>query len=95
MTLCSVGNDILFRDIERVIRSLNITHLSLTPTVAALINSQNVPNVKFIVTAGEALTLNVLKNWANKGLWQGDFTPIQRDYIDRLLIICYIIRIRP
>lgn len=71
MTLCSTRNDILFRDIERVIRCLGITHLSLTPSVAGLIDSQSVPNVNFLVTAGEAMTSKVSKNWGNRGLWQG------------------------
>ncbi|GAD98283.1 nonribosomal siderophore peptide synthase, putative [Paecilomyces variotii No. 5] len=53
MTLCSATNDIMFRDIEHVIRTMDVTHLSLTPTVAALIHPSNVPKVKFLVTAGE------------------------------------------
>ncbi|EFE39833.1 nonribosomal siderophore peptide synthase SidC [Trichophyton verrucosum HKI 0517] len=71
MTLCSAKNDVLFRDIEHAIRILRITHLSMTPTVAALVRANNVPLVKFLVTAGEALTPKVLMDWAGKGLWQG------------------------
>ncbi|KAK2868094.1 NRPS, partial [Arthroderma sp. PD_2] len=71
MTLCSAKNDVLFRDIEEAIRSLRITHLSMTPTVAALVRSKNVPLVKFLVTAGEAMTPKVLMDWAGRGLWQG------------------------
>ncbi|KAL1958105.1 hypothetical protein VTO42DRAFT_5145 [Malbranchea cinnamomea] len=71
MTLCATTNDILFRDIEKVICALNVTHLSLTPTVAALVNPPNVPNVRFLVTAGEAMTPKVLGEWADKGLYQG------------------------
>jgi amino acid adenylation domain-containing protein len=71
MCLCSATNDVLFSDIEQCIRRLEITHLSLTPTVAALICPQNVPKVKFLVTAGEAVTEKVMKTWADKGLYQG------------------------
>ncbi|WEW57918.1 hypothetical protein PRK78_003385 [Emydomyces testavorans] len=71
MTLCSATNDVLFRDIERAIRTLEITHLSLTPTVASLIHSRNVPKVQFLVTAGEALTAGVVKEWADIGVYQG------------------------
>ncbi|KAF3491148.1 nonribosomal peptide synthetase 2 [Arthroderma uncinatum] len=71
MTLCSAKNDVLFRDIEEAIRSLRITHLSMTPTVAALVRAKNVPLVKFLVTAGEAMTPKVLMDWAGRGLWQG------------------------
>ncbi|EED21789.1 nonribosomal siderophore peptide synthase SidC [Talaromyces stipitatus ATCC 10500] len=71
MTLCSATNDIMFRDIEAVIRNMHITHLSLTPTVAALIRPENVPEVGFLVTAGEGLTAKVHREWAGNGLYQG------------------------
>lgn len=71
MTLCSATNDIMFRDIEAVIRNMHITHLSLTPTVAALIRPENIPEVRFLVTAGEGLTAKVHREWADKGLYQG------------------------
>ena len=69
--LCAAEKDVLFRDIENSIRLLDITHLSLTPTVAALVNPKNVPNVKFLITAGEAVTQKVFKLWAGYGLYQG------------------------
>lgn len=71
MCLCSASNDVLFSDIEKCIRRLDITHLSMTPTVAALVRPENVPKVKFLVTAGEAVTEKVMRTWAGKGLYQG------------------------
>ncbi|KAJ9649489.1 hypothetical protein H2199_000264 [Coniosporium tulheliwenetii] len=56
MCLCSATKDVLFHDLENAIRQMNISHLSLTPTVAALVHPLNVPKVKFLVTAGEAVT---------------------------------------
>ncbi|KZF19680.1 nonribosomal peptide synthetase 2 [Xylona heveae TC161] len=70
MTLCSATNDVLFRDIEHAIRKMGITHLSLTPTVAGLIDPRNVPNVKFLVCAGESMTSKVFRSWAGRGLYQ-------------------------
>lgn len=72
MTLCSATNDIMFSDIEAVIRNMHITHLSLTPTVAALVRPENVPEVRLLVTAGEGLTAKVHHDWAEKGLYQGE-----------------------
>lgn len=69
--ICSATKDVLFRDIEQAIRILDVTHLSLTPTVAALVNPDNVPNVQFLVTAGEAVTQKVFNSWAGRGLYQG------------------------
>ncbi|KAI7219379.1 peptide synthetase [Hortaea werneckii] len=71
MCLCSAIKDVLFRDLEQSIRALNITHLSLTPTVASLINPENVPSVKFLVAAGEGVTDTVRRRWAGHGLHQG------------------------
>lgn len=70
MCLCSGTNDTLFDDLEQTIRELNVTHLSLTPTVASLIDPSTVPLVEFLVTAGEPLTQAVLDKWDRK-LWQG------------------------
>lgn len=70
MCLCTGTNDVLFEDLESSIRELDVTHLSLTPTVASLIDPQNVPNVEFLVTAGEPMTQSVLQKWGPK-LWQG------------------------
>lgn len=69
--LCPATKDVLFRDLENAINQLDITHLSLTPTVAALVDPVNVPKVHFLVTAGEAVTHQVHKAWADKGLYQG------------------------
>ncbi|TGO76172.1 hypothetical protein BELL_0170g00030 [Botrytis elliptica] len=69
--LCSAVKDVLFRDIELAIRVLEVTHLSLTPTVAALIDPLKVPKVEFLVTAGEAVTQKVFNTWAGHGLYQG------------------------
>ncbi|KAG9899731.1 peptide synthetase, partial [Aureobasidium melanogenum] len=71
MCLCSASKDVLFRDLENAINELDITHLSMTPTVAALTNPAHIPRVQFLVTAGEAVTHQVHNAWAGKGLYQG------------------------
>jgi amino acid adenylation domain-containing protein len=71
MCLCTATKDDLFSDIERSVNELGITHLSLTPTVASLVHPDRVPKVKFLVTAGEAVTEHVRRQWAGRGLYQG------------------------
>lgn len=71
MCLCSATKDVIFRDFEHSIRAFGATHLSLTPTVAALVNPENVPTVQFLVTAGEGITERVHRRWAGHGLHQG------------------------
>ncbi|EFQ31398.1 amino acid adenylation domain-containing protein [Colletotrichum graminicola] len=68
--LCSGTNDTLFEDLERAIRFLECTHLSMTPTVASLVDPRNVPTVEFLVTAGEPMTAVVAEKWTGY-LFQG------------------------
>jgi amino acid adenylation domain-containing protein len=70
--LCTAKKDDLFSDLERAINQMGVTHLSLTPTVAALIDPDNVPRVEFLVTAGEAVTEHVRRKWTGRGLYQGE-----------------------
>ncbi|CAK7270423.1 NRPS [Sporothrix epigloea] len=70
LCVCSATNDVMFADLERVIRLFGITHLSMTPTVAAIVNPQTTPSVEFLVTAGEPLTDRVATTWS-KQLFQG------------------------
>lgn len=70
MCLCVATNDVLFADLEQSIRNMDVTHLSMTPTVASLVNPQNVPKVELLVTSGEPMTTEVARNWMGK-LYQG------------------------
>ncbi|RYP90837.1 hypothetical protein DL770_003046 [Monosporascus sp. CRB-9-2] len=70
MCLCSATNDTLFEDLERAIRTLRVTHLSMTVTVASLVDPRNVPDIEFLVTSGEPMTDEVLGKWADS-LYQG------------------------
>lgn len=70
MCLCSATNDTLFEDLERSIRALEVTHLSMTPTVASLVDPASVPKVEFLVTSGEPMTSEVARKWVGK-LYQG------------------------
>lgn len=71
VTLVAASNDVLFRDIEHFIDHCGITHLSMTPSVAALVDPDNVPNVKMLVTAGEPMNSKVFQQWSGRGLYQG------------------------
>ena len=75
MCICAADNDTLLRDLEFAIESMNISHLSLTPTVASLLDVKKIPKVRFLVTAGEAVTDILIRNWAEIGLYQGMIVP--------------------
>lgn len=67
MVLTSGTKDVLLRDLPAVINNLQITHLSLTNTVASLLPA-DFPSVKFFVQAGEFLTEAVKRVWARPGV---------------------------
>jgi ferricrocin synthase len=71
MRLVSGSNDVLFRDPEAFVNATEVTHLSMTPSVAALVRPERVPDVKLLVTAGEPMNSKVFEEWADRGLWQG------------------------
>ena len=71
MTLCAATNDVLFRGLEGLIDRLGVTHLSLTPSVAALLDPRETPQVKMLVTAGEPMNSKVFQFWTDHGLYQG------------------------
>ncbi len=68
-TLVSAKKDTIFVDIEKLVNESGVTHLSLTPTVAALVNPDNVPSVEVLMSAGEAMTPKVFQTWSGKGLY--------------------------
>ncbi|KAI1821473.1 amino acid adenylation domain-containing protein [Xylaria intraflava] len=70
MSLCAAINETLFENFEEIIRLFKITHLSLTVTVASLLNPENIPTVQFLVTSGEPMTEEVLQRWS-RHLYQG------------------------
>ena len=86
MCVCAGTNDTLFEDLERAVRMLKVTHLSMTVTVASLINPRNVPDVEFLVTSGEPMTDEVLEKWADS-LYQGklQFLPFFTDRAANLI----------
>ncbi|KAK9478731.1 hypothetical protein V1514DRAFT_356642 [Lipomyces japonicus] len=66
MTIFSSSKSILLPKLSKIILENKITHLSLTPTVSSLLESQHMNNVEFIVLAGEPLTLPAIKFWERK-----------------------------
>lgn len=71
MCLVSSTKDILFHDIEGFIQASNVTHLSMTPTMASMVDPLKVPNVEFLVTAGEPMTEYLQQKWGDDKLYNG------------------------
>ena len=88
MCVCSATNDVLFDDLERAIRAMEITHLSMTPTVASIVRREAVPRVRFLVTAGEPMTQAVYEEWIGI-LYQGKYGLLLLSVRDLTMMIGY------
>ncbi|KAF8587754.1 acetyl-CoA synthetase-like protein [Ramaria rubella] len=64
-TLCIVPKQKLIDDLGNVARSLDVTFLETTPTVAALIKPEDVPSLQRLTVSGELLTPEVRNTWAD------------------------------
>ena len=71
MCLVSARKDLLFHDIEKLIQTSKVTQLSLTPTVAGMIDPLMVPTVETLVTAGEPMTEYLQAKWGGEKLYNG------------------------
>ncbi|TLD13911.1 uncharacterized protein PgNI_02633 [Pyricularia grisea] len=63
-TICMSPTDDIFSDMAGFIRRMNVSYACITPTVAGLIRPADVPNLKTVTFAGEAVTKSLIKNWA-------------------------------
>jgi non-ribosomal peptide synthetase component F len=68
-TLCAADKDTLLFDLELAIRSLKVTHIDLTPSVASIVRREKIPCLQYLISGGEAISASILKEWGNgKGL---------------------------
>ncbi|KAF8574904.1 amino acid adenylation [Ramaria rubella] len=64
-TLCIVPKRRLMDELGNVARSLDITYLGTSPTVAALITHEEIPSLQTLEVSGEMLTPAVRNAWAD------------------------------
>ncbi|KAJ3033799.1 hypothetical protein HDV00_005812 [Rhizophlyctis rosea] len=62
-TLCSAPKNALLTDLAGVINKLEVTEMLVTPTVAKLVQPEQVPNFKLLIMGGEAPTPELYAKW--------------------------------
>jgi amino acid adenylation domain-containing protein len=62
--ICIPSSHDRMNDLSGAIRSLNANHASLTATVAAQLQPEDVSCLKVLVSAGEAMTRELMEKWA-------------------------------
>lgn len=71
--------DIVLGDLQNFIRTHGITHLDLTPSLARLLNPEEVPSLckGVFITGGEALKQEILDVWGSKGVVCNGYGPTE------------------
>lgn len=66
----SAPRDLIFQNIPLTINELQITHLDLTPSLAALLRPEDVPSLcrGVFITGGEQLKQEILDTWGETGV---------------------------
>jgi amino acid adenylation domain-containing protein len=62
-TLCAAEQDIMLNELPKIINTLNVDLLDLTPSVAASLIRSDVPCVRWLYCIGEAMTPDIVKDW--------------------------------
>ncbi|KAK9388567.1 hypothetical protein V1515DRAFT_533159 [Lipomyces mesembrius] len=79
ITVSSAPRDIILRDLNLTINALGITHIDLTPSLAALIKPEDVPSLcrGLFITGGDLLNQEVLNRWGDKKVIYNAYGPTE------------------
>jgi len=64
--ICIPSESDRMNNLAAAMRSMNVNQASLTSTVAAQLQPENVPSLKTLIVAGEPLTKEVVEQWADQ-----------------------------
>jgi amino acid adenylation domain-containing protein len=75
----SAPRDLIFEDIATSIKTLDITHIDLTPSLARILHPDDVPSLckGVFITGGENLTQEILDVWGPKGVIYNGYGPTE------------------
>jgi ferricrocin synthase len=75
----SAPRDLMLLDLPGFIRKLEITHLDLTPSLATLLNPEEVPSLcnGVFITGGESLRQDILNTWGSVEVIHNGYGPTE------------------
>jgi amino acid adenylation domain-containing protein len=76
-TLCIARSERLLNNLAEVINEMNVNHVFLTPTVARLLNPNDVRNLESMTVGGEQLTRDVVTTWAPRVRLRNGYGPTE------------------
>lgn len=76
-TLCIAPTERLLNDLAACINEMTVDHVFLTPTVARLLDPNDVPGLKSMTVGGEQLTRDVVTTWASSVELRNGYGPTE------------------
>lgn len=75
----SAPRDLIFEDLAGSIRTLQITHIDLTPSLARILHPDDVPTLQkgVFITGGESLKQEILDVWGSHGVIYNGYGPTE------------------
>ncbi|KAJ4381997.1 hypothetical protein N0V86_002323 [Didymella sp. IMI 355093] len=75
----SAPRDLIFEDLANSIRTLDITHLDLTPSLAQILHPDDVPSLckGVFITGGESLKQEILDAWGPRSVIYNGYGPTE------------------
>ncbi|KAL4976782.1 hypothetical protein BDW66DRAFT_150741 [Aspergillus desertorum] len=88
--ICVPSEDERLNDIPGAMQRMNVSWSFLTPSVACILEPSTVPSLQVLTCGGEALSSEVVKNWAGRVKFFGGYGPtetvvfavVARDFVD-------------
>lgn len=81
MTLASAPRDLMLEDLANTIRQLEITHIDLTPSLAQLMDPEDVPSLcrpdSVFITGGESLKQEIIEKWGSHEVIHNGYGPTE------------------
>jgi amino acid adenylation domain-containing protein len=79
LCVVSAPRDLIFEDLEATIQGMGITHIDLTPSLAALVKPANVPSLckGVFITGGEQLKQEILDVWGEQEVIHNGYGPTE------------------
>ncbi|KAJ3011665.1 hypothetical protein HKX48_006711, partial [Thoreauomyces humboldtii] len=73
--LCLAGRETLLYDLPLAIQAFEANWVMLTPSVAALLNPEEVPTIKTLILVGEPIRADVVTRWLGKARMANGYGP--------------------
>lgn len=75
--VCAAPKDVVLSDIPETIKKFGITHLDLTPQLAATLTREEAPTLRVFITGGEMLRREIVDEWGDTGILFNFYGPTE------------------